>query len=127
MTQENVNQIVAKELSEAMSKCQQQGVDETSLRTGLLTITIANFVNRAGMKNAIDLFEVLPAQIRTGIFDKFINPEIEAKYGRPTPSAPSSTPDTLPTSIEPKSLHSAFQLSEEVGEPKKASRRKLAT
>lgn len=69
------NNIVAKELSEALARCKNNGVDEQSLRTGLLTITIANFVNRLGMANTVDLFTVLPEQITSGIFDRYIDPK----------------------------------------------------
>ena len=70
----NANQIVAKELSDALARCKQKGVDESSVRTGLLTITIANFVNRIGMQNAISLFQAIPGQISSGIFDKYVDP-----------------------------------------------------
>ncbi|MEH6404526.1 MAG: hypothetical protein V7750_14195 [Sneathiella sp.] len=74
MSEEATNNIVAKELSDAMAKCKQKGVDEQSLRTGLLTITIANFVHRLGMANTVALFEALPAQVTSGIFDQYIDP-----------------------------------------------------
>lgn len=75
MSTGNANNVVAKELSDALSRCKQTGVDEQSLRTGLLTITIANFVNRIGMANTVALFAELPAQISSGIFDRYIDPE----------------------------------------------------
>ncbi|GLQ06569.1 hypothetical protein [Sneathiella chinensis] len=68
---------VAKELSDALARCQQRGIDEQSVRTGLLTITIANFINKIGMQNTLSLFEALPQHIASGIFDKYMNPEIE--------------------------------------------------
>lgn len=74
MTNTRMNNIVAKELSDAMARCKSQGVDEQSLRTGLLTITIANFINRIGMENTVALFEALPYEIQTGIFDRYIDP-----------------------------------------------------
>lgn len=131
MTQENMNQIVAKELSDAMARCQQQGVDENALRTGLLTITIANFVNRTGMNNAINLFEALPAQMRSGIFDKFINPAVEAgRSGKTVRTAPPASPQQQPmpqTPVAPAHATplSAFQLSQEQIGSEKVQRRKL--
>lgn len=71
MERGDMNNIVAKELSEALAKCQQQGIDASTLRTGLLTITIANFVNGIGIDNTISLFSVLPEQIQSGLFHKF--------------------------------------------------------
>lgn len=74
MDEANMNQFVAKELSEALARCHQQGVDASTVRTGLLTITIANFVNGIGMENTIALFSALPEQIQSGLFNKFVNP-----------------------------------------------------
>lgn len=91
MTAGNTNNKVAKELSEAMARCKQQGVDEPSLRTGLLTITIANFVNRIGMENTVALFEALPSQITSGIFDRYIDPNTNTprlSYPVAAPSQP---------------------------------------
>ena len=85
----NMNNKVAKELSDAMARCKQQGVDEQSLRTGLLTITIANFVHRIGMGNTIALFEALPAQIASGIFDRYIDPNTNMPRSAPPAAAPS--------------------------------------
>ncbi|USG62950.1 hypothetical protein NBZ79_08160 [Sneathiella marina] len=82
MEHNNMNTIVAKELSEALAKCKQQGVDPGTVRTGLLTITIANFINGIGMENTSSLFSVLPEQIQSGIFDRFIDPNL------PQPNAP---------------------------------------
>ncbi len=88
MSDANTNNKVAKELSDAMARCKQQGIDEQSLRTGLLTITIANFVNRIGMGNTIGLFEALPEQITSGIFDRYIDPSTNTpvSYPRATPA-----------------------------------------
>lgn len=74
MEPNEMNTIVAKELSEALAKCQQQGIDPGTMRTGLLTITIANFINSIGMENTSNLFAVLPEQIHSGIFDRFVSP-----------------------------------------------------
>lgn len=93
MTAGNTNNKVAKELSDAMARCKQQGVDEQSLRTGLLTITIANFVNRIGMANTLSLFEALPSQITSGIFDRYIDPNtntLRSSYPVAAPSQPHS-------------------------------------
>jgi len=84
MSTGNMNNLVAKELSDALARCKQNGVDEQSLRTGLLTITIANFVNRIGMENTIALFSELPSQISSGIFDRYIDPETNT-LRRPQP------------------------------------------
>ncbi|MBO6824961.1 MAG: hypothetical protein JJ879_02065 [Sneathiella sp.] len=86
----NANNIVAKELSDALARCKQKGVDESSLRTGLLTITIANFVNRIGLQNSIALFQALPDQIASGIFDKYVDPNTNTNQmplQQPAPSA----------------------------------------
>jgi hypothetical protein len=87
MDEANMNTIVAKELSEALARCQQQGVDVSTVRTGLLTITIANFVNGIGMEGTVSLFSALPEQIRSGLFNKFVNP---AHASQTMPSALSS-------------------------------------
>ncbi|MEH6546982.1 MAG: hypothetical protein V7701_11160 [Sneathiella sp.] len=76
MEHNDMNTIVAKELSEALAKCKQQGIDPGTVRTGLLTITIANFISGIGMENTSSLFGVLPEQIQSGIFDRFIDPSI---------------------------------------------------
>ena len=68
-----MNNIVAKEFSDALARCNQQGIDAGTVRTGLLTIAIANFVSGIGLDNTIALFEVLPQQIQSGLFDKFID------------------------------------------------------
>lgn len=82
MDHNNMNTIVAKELSDALAKCKQQGIDPGTVRTGLLTITIANFISGIGMENTSSLFGVLPEQIQSGIFDRFIAPN------NPFPSTP---------------------------------------
>lgn len=74
MNIEQANRLVASSISEAMTHCKNKAVDEQTLRTGLLTITIANFVNRIGKGNAINLFAAIPDQIRSGTFDKYIDP-----------------------------------------------------
>ncbi len=89
MDEANMNTIVAKELSEALARCHQQGVDVSTVRTGLLTITIANFVNGIGMDNTISLFSALPDQIQSGLFNKFINP-VHAGQAMPPAAAPTS-------------------------------------
>lgn len=100
MSNANTNNKVAKELSDAMARCKQQGIDEQSLRTGLLTITIANFVNRIGMGNTVGLFEALPEQITSGIFDRYIDPNTNtpvspraaSAYQPQTPMQPAQPP-----------------------------------
>ncbi|WP_169546072.1 hypothetical protein [Sneathiella aquimaris] len=87
MTAANTNNIVAKELSDALAKCKGQGVDEQTLRTGLLTITIANFVNRIGMANTISLFQALPEQIGSGMFDRYIDPNTNTPQAAPYQAA----------------------------------------
>lgn len=74
MNRENMNNIVAKEFSDALARCNQQGIDASTVRTGLLTIAIANFVNGIGLDNTVALFDVLPDQIRSGMFHRFIDP-----------------------------------------------------
>ncbi len=74
MNRENMNNIVAKEFSDALARCNQQGIDASTVRTGLLTIAIANFVNGIGLDNTIALFDVLPDQIRSGMFHRFVDP-----------------------------------------------------
>lgn len=91
MTNTRMNNIVAKELSDAMARCKSNGVDEQSLRTGLLTITIANFVNRIGMDNTVALFEALPYEIQTGIFDRYIDPNTNTARRAPPAQRPMTT------------------------------------
>tara|TARA_R110002111_G_scaffold85765_4_gene134436 strand:- start:1407 stop:1826 length:420 start_codon:yes stop_codon:yes gene_type:complete len=74
MNRDNMNNIVAKEFSDALARCNEQGIDAGTVRTGLLTIAIANFVNGIGLQNTVSLFEVLPDQIRSGMFDRFVDP-----------------------------------------------------
>ncbi|MBE7637211.1 hypothetical protein GUA87_10180 [Sneathiella sp. P13V-1] len=95
----NANQIVAKELSDALARCKQKGVDEASVRTGLLTITIANFVNRLGMQNTVSLFQAIPQQFSSGIFDKYIDPN--------TNTAPVAPPPAMPTVAQGQSYNHA--------------------
>ena len=52
MNRDNMNNIVAKEFSDALARCNEQGID-------------------AG---TVSLFEVLPDQIRSGMFDRFVDP-----------------------------------------------------
>ncbi|GEM_PF-2879829 len=93
MSNARMNNLVAKELSDALARCKTHGVDEQSLRTGLLTITIANFVNRIGMENTVALFEALPVEIRSGIFDKYIDPNTNTPRATPYPqAAPTAMP-----------------------------------
>ena len=73
MTPDQANKMVAATLSEAMAHCKSKAIDEQTVRTGLLTITIANFVNRIGKDNAIELFRAIPNQIQAGIFDRYID------------------------------------------------------
>lgn len=74
MSRDNMNNIVAREFSDALARCNEQGIDAGTVRTGLLTIAIANFVNGIGLQNTVSLFEVLPDQIRSGMFDRFVDP-----------------------------------------------------
>ncbi len=99
----NANQIVAKELSDALARCKQKGVDEASVRTGLLTITIANFVNRIGMQNAVSLFQAIPEQISSGIFDKYIDPNTNTASAAPM-AAPTPAPQ-MPTTAQGQSYN----------------------
>lgn len=92
MNRDNMNNIVAKELSDALARCNQQGIDASTVRTGLLTIAIANFVNGIGLENTVALFGVLPDQIRSGMFDRFVDPN------RPAPVSP-ATPYQPPVSV----------------------------
>lgn len=94
MERNDMNTIVAKELSEALTKCKQQGIDPGTVRTGLLTITIANFISGIGMENTSSLFAVLPEQIQSGIFHRFIDPNLPQSN---TPYVPNSPrPNTSP-------------------------------
>ena len=72
MTPDQANKMVAATLSEAMAHCKNKAIDEQTVRTGLLTITIANFVNRIGKEHTIELFRAIPDQIQSGIFDRYI-------------------------------------------------------
>lgn len=103
MNSGTMNNKVAKELSDAMNRCKQQGVDEPSLRTGLLTITIANFVNRIGMDNTVALFEALPGQIVSGIFNRYIDPNTNTprSYTPPTAAPPPQQPAPYPPAPAP--------------------------
>ncbi|MFC4273209.1 hypothetical protein GQF03_08465 [Sneathiella chungangensis] len=92
MQRTNMNHIVAKEFSDALARCNQQGIDAGTVRTGLLTIAIANFVNGIGLENTVALFEVLPQQIRAGMFDRFVDPN------RPQ-TAPATPPYREPVSV----------------------------
>ncbi|WP_025899450.1 hypothetical protein [Sneathiella glossodoripedis] len=91
MNTEQANRLVARTIAEAMNQCKNMAVDEQTLRTGLLTITLANFVNRIGKENTINLFEQIPNQIRAGTFDKYIDPETNTTsqgYAQPAPAQP---------------------------------------
>tara|TARA_R100000005_G_C4984649_1_gene193329 strand:+ start:1227 stop:1598 length:372 start_codon:yes stop_codon:yes gene_type:complete len=90
MRKDTMNDIVAKEFSDALARCHQQGIDPGTVRTGLLTIAIANFVNGIGLQNTISLFGALPEHIRSGMFDRFIDPNREraAATAAPPPVAP---------------------------------------
>ena len=74
MNRDNMNNIVAKEFSDSLARCNEQGIDPGTVRTGLLTIAIANFVNGIGLESTIALFEVMPDQIRSGMFNRFVDP-----------------------------------------------------
>ena len=53
MNRDTMNNIVAKEFSDALARCNEQGIDPGTVRTGLLTIAIANFVNGIGLESTI--------------------------------------------------------------------------
>ncbi len=72
MTPDQANRMVAATLSEAMAHCKSNPIDGQTVRTGLLTITIANFVNRIGKEHTMELFRAIPDQIQSGIFDRYI-------------------------------------------------------
>lgn len=86
MNMEQANRLVASAISEAMTHCKNKAVDEQTLRTGLLTITIANFVNRIGKENTIDLFAAIPTQIRSGTFDKYVDPATDTARNTQSPN-----------------------------------------
>ncbi len=88
MNTEQANRLVASAISDAMVHCKNKAVDEQTLRTGLLTITIANFVNRIGKENTINLFMAIPEQIRAGTFDKYMDPNKD----NPHPTTAIQTP-----------------------------------
>ncbi|WP_169569727.1 hypothetical protein [Sneathiella limimaris] len=85
MTPDQANRTVADAISSAMAHCKSKSVDEQTLRTGLLTITIANFVNGIGRQNAIELFSAIPAQIQAGTFDRYVNEAVEKRAAPPAP------------------------------------------
>jgi hypothetical protein len=89
MNTEQANRLVASAISDAMAHCKNKNVDEQTLRTGLLTITLANFVNRIGKENTINLFSAIPEQIRAGTFDKYMDPNADSSRRAPVPHAPS--------------------------------------
>ncbi len=93
MTPDQANRMVAATLSEAMAHCKSKAIDEQTMRTGLLTITIANFVNRIGKEHTIELFRAIPDQIQSGIFDRYIAQA--AGNTQPAP-APAHQPPTQP-------------------------------
>ena len=114
MTPDQANRTVADAISSAMSHCKSKAIDEQTLRTALLTITIANFVNGIGRQNTIDLFSAIPAQIQAGTFDRYVNEVVEQKAvsagtvnrGGPMPSnfiAPQSAPYQQPNQPQPAS------------------------
>ncbi|OUR79830.1 hypothetical protein A9Q83_02445 [Alphaproteobacteria bacterium 46_93_T64] len=109
MSTGNRNNIVAKELSDAMAKCKQNGVDEQSLRTGLLTITIANFVNRIGMDNTVALFSELPHQISSGIFDRYIDPDTNVARTPAPPPQHSYAQQSAPREAQAQTPQGSYQ------------------
>jgi len=137
MTPDQANRMVAATLSEAMAHCKSKAIDEQTVRTGLLTITIANFVNRIGKEHTIELFRAIPDQIQSGIFDRYIaqstgQPQMAPQplqqapaqngpqvphYQSPTlpqhfipPQSMASSPDHHQTS-QPQQPHEALQMS----------------
>ncbi|PHQ68150.1 MAG: hypothetical protein COB93_10645 [Sneathiella sp.] len=102
MSRENMNNIVAKELSDALAKCNEQGIDASTVRTGLLTITIANFVNGIGLENTAALFAALPNQIQSGLFHKYANgAQTPPPAPVPAPMMMSPTPATHAMPAQP--------------------------
>ncbi|MDF2367683.1 hypothetical protein [Sneathiella sp.] len=100
MNRENMNNIVAKEFSDALARCNQQGIDASTVRTGLLTIAIANFVNGIGLANTVSLFGVLPEQIRSGMFDRFVDPsQPQAAHSAPAYRPPVSVTQQQPVDV----------------------------
>ena len=99
MTPDQANKMVAATLSEAMAHCKSKAIDEQTVRTGLLTITIANFVNRIGKEHTIELFRAIPEQIQAGIFDRYI-----AQAAGQTQSPPPS-PQQAPVPNGPQVSH----------------------
>lgn len=104
MNMEQANRLVASAISEAMTHCKNKAVDEQTLRTGLLTITIANFVNRIGKGNAINLFASIPDQIRSGTFDKYIDPATDTSRH----IAPAASVQTLAQSYNSAAMPQNF-------------------
>ncbi|WP_334127824.1 hypothetical protein [Sneathiella sp.] len=93
MKKDSMNDLVAREFSDALARCHQHGIDAGTVRTGLLTIAIANFVNGIGLQNTVALFAALPEHIRAGMFDRFINPALGDGGGHPVAvPAPASRP-----------------------------------
>ena len=101
MKKDSMNDLVAREFSDALARCHQHGIDAGTVRTGLLTIAIANFVNGIGLHNTVALFAALPEHIRAGMFDRFINPAHgEARGGHPV-AAPLPAPRPVPVAPAP--------------------------
>jgi hypothetical protein len=122
MEENEMNKVVAKELSEALARCQQQGIDAGTVRTGLLTITIANFINGIGMENTSNLFNVLPEQIHSGIFDRFVTPD--QNHNPPQPAeriaAPNPPPPFKPYNAQylpPSAINNSGQYGSSAGLP----------
>lgn len=101
MKKGNMNDIVAKEFSDALARCHQHGIDAGTVRTGLLTIAIANFVNGIGLQNTIRLFSALPDHIRAGMFDRFMNPAVERNAAPPPPVQPAPAARPVPVAPAP--------------------------
>lgn len=96
MTPDQANRMVAATLSEAMAHCKSKAIDEQTVRTGLLTITIANFVNRIGKEHTIELFRAIPDQIQSGIFDRYIAQATGQTQPPPPQHAPAQNGPQVP-------------------------------
>ena len=107
MNAEQANRFVAAKISEALNHCKSNAVDEQTLRTGLLTITIANFVNRIGKHNTIRLFSAIPDQIAAGVFDRYVDPETSGPSGNLPHHLTGAGP--LPSHFIPPQISTAHQ------------------
>ncbi|MZR31901.1 hypothetical protein [Sneathiella litorea] len=124
MSRENMNNIVAKEFSDALARCNQQGIDASTVRTGLLTIAIANFVNGIGLANTVALFDALPEQIRSGMFDRFVSPSA-AQQATSSPNYPAPVSVTQQQPVDVNRFGAASRPSAAPSEAPAIKRRRL--